>query len=63
MRLAAYFSCKVLQNSSFQDTIIKVLCLGKPFLNLIKENHGLFEDDVNAEHMIPPTLNEEKQSS
>jgi hypothetical protein len=45
--------------SSFQDTIIKVLWLGKSFLNLIKENHGLNEDDVIAEHMIPITFNEE----
>jgi hypothetical protein len=29
------------------------------FLNLIKENHGLYEDDVIAEHMIPTTFNEE----
>jgi hypothetical protein len=36
-----------------------VLCLGKSFLNLIKENHGLHEDDVIAEHMIPTTFNEE----
>jgi hypothetical protein len=48
-------------NSSFQDTIIKVLCLGKSFLSLIKENHGLHEDDVIAEHMIPTTFNEETE--
>jgi hypothetical protein len=30
-------------------------------LNLIKENHGLHEDDVIAEHMIPTTFNEEKE--
>jgi hypothetical protein len=30
-------------------------------LNLIKENHGLHEDDVIAEHMIPTTLNEETE--
>jgi hypothetical protein len=38
-----------------------VLCLGKSFLNLIKENHGLNEDDVIAEHMIPNTSNEKKE--
>jgi hypothetical protein len=32
-----------------------------PFLNLIKENHGLHEDDVIAEHMIPTTFNEETE--
>jgi hypothetical protein len=30
-------------------------------LNIIKENHGLNEDDVIAEHMIPTTLNEETE--
>jgi hypothetical protein len=39
-------------------TIIKVLRLGKSCLNLIKENHGLHEDDVIAEHMIPTKFNE-----
>jgi hypothetical protein len=55
------FSRKDLRDSSFQHTIIKVLCLGKSFLNLIKENHELHEDDVIAEHMIPTTLNEETE--
>jgi hypothetical protein len=30
-------------------------------LNLIKENHGLHEDDVIAEYMIPTTFNEETE--
>jgi hypothetical protein len=59
--LSSLFSRRDLRNSSFQDTIIKVLCLGKSFLNLIKENHGLYEHDVNAEHMIPNTFNEETE--
>jgi hypothetical protein len=54
--LSSLFSRRDLRDSSFQDTIIKVLCLGKSFLNLIKENHGLNEDDVIAEHMIPTTF-------
>jgi hypothetical protein len=33
--------------------------LSKVIFNLIKENHGLHEDDVIAEHMIPTTFNEE----
>jgi hypothetical protein len=37
--LSSLFSPRDLRDSSFQDTIIKVLCLGKSFLNLIKENH------------------------
>jgi hypothetical protein len=56
--LSSLFSRRDLQDSSFQDTIIKVLCLGKSFLNLIKENHRLHEDDVIADHMIPTTFNE-----
>jgi hypothetical protein len=56
--LSSLFSHRDLRDSSFQDTIIKILCLGKSFLNLIKENHGLNEDDVIAEHMIPTTFNE-----
>jgi hypothetical protein len=56
---SSLFSRRDLRDSSFQDTIIKVLCLGKSFLNLIKENHGLNEDDFIAEHMIPTTFNEE----
>jgi hypothetical protein len=59
--LRSLFSHRDLRDSSFQDTIIKVFCLGKSFLNLIKENHGLHEDDIIAEHMIPTTFNEETE--
>jgi hypothetical protein len=59
--LSSLFSRRDLRDSSFQDTIIKVLCLGKSFLNLIKEIHGLHEDDVIAEHMIQTTFNEETE--
>jgi hypothetical protein len=59
--LSIVYSRKDLRVSSFQDTIIKVLCLGKSFFNLIKENHGLHEDDDIAEHMIPTTFNEETE--
>jgi hypothetical protein len=59
--LSSLFSRSDLRDSSFQDTIIKVLCLGKSFLNLIKQNHGLNEDDVIAEHMITTTFNEETE--
>jgi hypothetical protein len=57
--LSSIFLRRDLQDSSFQDTIIKVLCLGKSFLTLIKENHGLHEDVAIAVHMIPTTFNEE----
>jgi hypothetical protein len=59
--LSSLFSRRDLRDSSFQDTIIKVLCLGKSFLNLIKENHGLHEDDVIAQHIIPTTFHEETE--
>jgi hypothetical protein len=35
--------------------------LRKVIFYLIKENHGLHEDDVIAEHMIPTTFNEETE--
>jgi hypothetical protein len=56
--LIRLFSRRDLRDSSFQGTIIKVLCLGKSFLNLIKESNGLNEDDVIAERMIPAIFNE-----
>jgi hypothetical protein len=59
--LSSLFSRRDLMNSSLQGTIIKVLCLGKSFSNLIKENHGLHEDDVIAEHMIPTKFHEETE--
>jgi hypothetical protein len=59
--LGSLFSRIDLRDSSLQDTFIKVLCLGKSFLNLIKENHGLHEHDVIAEHIIPTTFNEETE--
>jgi hypothetical protein len=59
--LSSLFSRNDLRHSSFQDTIIKVLFLGKSFLNSIKENHELHEDDVIAEHMIPTTFDEETE--
>jgi hypothetical protein len=57
--ISSLFWRKYLRNSSFEDTIIKFLCLENSFVNLIKENHGLHEDDVIAEHIIPTTFNEE----
>jgi hypothetical protein len=59
--LSSLFSLKDLRGSSFQCTIINILCLGKSFLNLIKEYHGLHGDDVISEHMIPTTFNEETE--
>jgi hypothetical protein len=59
--LIILFRRKDLRDSSFQDTITKVLCLENLLLNLIKENYELHEDDVNAEHMIPTTFNEDTE--
>jgi hypothetical protein len=55
------FSRRDLRDSSFQDKIIKLLCLGKSYLNLIKENHGLHEVDVISELMIPTAFHEETE--
>jgi hypothetical protein len=59
--LSSLFSRRDLRDSNFQDAIIKILCLGKSFLNLIKENNRLHKDDVIAEHIIPTTFNEETE--
>jgi hypothetical protein len=61
--LSSLFSREDIWDSSLQDTIIKVLCKGNSIFNLIKENHGLHEGDVIAEHMIPTTFNEETEFS
>jgi hypothetical protein len=59
--LSSVFSRRDLRDSSFQDTIINVLCLGKSFINLIKENHELHEDDFISEHMIALKFNDETE--
>jgi hypothetical protein len=59
--LSSLYSRRDLLDSSFQDTIIKVFCLGKSFLNLTNDNHGLHEDDVIVQQIIPTTFNEEKE--
>jgi hypothetical protein len=41
--LSSLFSRRDLRDSSFQDKIIMVLCLGKSIFSLIKENDGLHE--------------------
>jgi hypothetical protein len=53
------FSRQDLRDSVFQDSIIKVICLGKCFKTLIKEKAGL---DIHAdvtEQLIPSTFEEE----
>ena len=53
------FSLKDLRDSAFQDTIMKVLCLGKCFQIFIKEKSGLNQDQVLQELLIPSTFQEE----
>jgi hypothetical protein len=50
--LRRLFSHKGVRYLNFQDTITNVLCLGKSFLNLVKENNGSHEDDVIAKLII-----------
>ena len=52
-------SRKNLLDSAFQDTVMKVLCLGKCFQILIKEKSGLNQDQVLQEQLIPSTFQEE----
>jgi hypothetical protein len=59
--LSSLFSRRDLRESSFQGTIIKVLCLRKSFLYLIKEKHGLHKDDVITKHMVLTTFNEDTE--
>jgi hypothetical protein len=53
------FSRKDLRDSNFQDTIMKVLCLGKCFQILLKEKSGLNQDQIIPEQLIPSTFQEE----
>jgi hypothetical protein len=48
-----------LQDSVWQDSIIKVTCLGKCFKTLIQAKSGLDDDADVAEQLIPSTFEEE----
>jgi hypothetical protein len=48
-----------LRDSVFQDSIIKVICLGNCFKVLIKEVNQLGDDADVAEQLIPSTFEEE----
>ena len=54
-----FFSRKDLRDSAFQDTLMKVLCLGKCFQHLVKEKSGLSKNEDLPEHLIPSTFKEE----
>jgi hypothetical protein len=56
-----FFSRKDLRDSAFQDTLMKVLCLGKCFQHLIKERSGLRKNEDLPEHLIPSTFKEETE--
>jgi hypothetical protein len=57
--VTSIFSRQDLRDSSFQDSIIKILCLGKYFQLVLKEIHGLGEHDNIPERLIPSTFSEE----
>jgi hypothetical protein len=48
-----------LQDSVFQDSIIKIICLGKCFKTLIRDIFGLDDDAAMTEPLIPSTFEEE----
>jgi hypothetical protein len=47
------------RDSIFQDSIIKVLCLGECFKTLSKEKSSLHDDADVTERVIPSTFDEE----
>jgi hypothetical protein len=53
------FSRQDLQDTSFQDSIIKILCLGKCFKLVLKEIHGLGENADIPGQLFPSTSSEE----
>jgi hypothetical protein len=53
------FSRQDLRDSLFQESIIKVICLGKCFKMLFKEVHELDDDADVAEQLIPSTFDKE----
>jgi hypothetical protein len=57
--VTSIFSRQDLRDSSFQDFIIKILCLGKCFHLVLKEIHGLGEHDNIPMNLIPSTFSDE----
>ena len=53
------FSRQDLRDPNFQDSIIKILCLGKCFKLVLKELHGLGEHDNIPIKLIPSSFSEE----
>jgi hypothetical protein len=57
--ITSLFSRQDLRDPYFQDSIIKILCLGKYFKLVLKEIHGLGEHDDIPIKLIPSTFSEE----
>jgi hypothetical protein len=57
--ITSSFSRQDLSDPNFQDSIIKILCLGKCFKLVFKEIHGLEEHDNIPVKLIPSTFSEE----
>jgi hypothetical protein len=57
--ITSLFSCQDLRDPNFQDSIIKILCLGKCFKLVLKEIHDLGEHDNIPIQLIPSTFSEE----
>ena len=55
----ASFLFKDLRESDFQETMMKLLRLGKCFQLLIKERSGLSKDEELPSHLIPTTFKED----
>jgi hypothetical protein len=57
--ITSLFSRQDLRDSNFQDSIIKILCLGKCFKLVLKEIHELGEHDNIPIKLVPSTFSEE----
>jgi hypothetical protein len=56
--ITSLLSRQNLRAPNFQDSIIKILCLGKCFKLVLKEIHGLGEHDNIPVKLIPSTFSE-----
>jgi hypothetical protein len=57
--ITSLFSRQDLRDTDFQDSIIKILCLGRCFKLVLKEIHGLGEHDNIPTKLIPSIFSEE----
>jgi hypothetical protein len=56
--ISSLFSRQDLRDPHFQGSIIKILCLGKCFMLVLKEINGLGEHDNIPGQLIPSTFSE-----